>query len=309
MTSRLLQQFLAIAELGSLTAASTAIGISQPALTKNLRQLEAELGVRLFHRRPRGVVLTPFGEILRRRAQLMEREYAYAMSEIDALKGTHAGSLRIGAGPVWSLSYLPSAIVAVHELLPDARIDVRIGAGDTLMPALCAGEIDLYAGALRDHASADHDLVQEELTEIESAVVGRAGHPLAALDNVTPAAMSRYPWVQFPLDAETHQRLQGYFQRAGALQPRMVVETTSYATGMALVRRGDYLALLARPLLSRAAAEGLVALPARGSIDRFSAGVTYRRSVANLPIARLLLTALRAAVAEHDAPAAALASD
>jgi hypothetical protein len=78
---------------------------------------------------------------------------------------------------------------------------------------------------------------------------------------------------------------------------------------MALLRRGEYLALLARPLLSRAAAEGLVALPARGTIDRFAAGVTYRRSAANLPIVRLLLTALRTTVAEHDAPAAALAGD
>jgi DNA-binding transcriptional LysR family regulator len=309
MTSRLLQQFLAIAELGSLTAASAAIGISQPALTKNLRQLETELGAQLFHRRPRGVTLTPFGEVLRRRAKLMEREYAYAMSEIDALKGAHAGRLRIGAGPVWSLSYLPSAIVAVHELLPDARIDLRTGASNTLMPALCNGEIDLYAGGMRDHASADHDLVQDQLTEIESAVVGRSGHPLAALDNVTPVAMSRFPWVLFPLDPETLQRLHGYFQRAGAIGPKMVVETTSYATGMALLRRGDYLGLLARPLLTRAAAEGLIALPTRGTIDRFGAGVTYRRSVADLPIAQLLLTALRASVALEDAPAPALASD
>ncbi len=299
MTSRLLQQFLAIAELGSLTAAAATIGISQPALTKNLRQLETELGVRLFHRRPRGMALTPFGEILRRRARLMELEYRYAMTEIAALKGGHAGTLRIGAGPVWSLSYLPPVIVALHERFPDARVELQVGSGSMLMPALLEGEIDVYAGGLRDHASRDPDLVQEELAIIDHAVLTRVGHPLTAQDRVTPAAMSVFPWILFPLDLESRQRFHAYFERAGLAPPRVVAETRDYATGMALARQGDYLALLARPLIEEAAAHDLVALPIVGTIDRFPSGVSYRSSAAVLPIARTLLTILRAHVAER----------
>jgi DNA-binding transcriptional LysR family regulator len=307
MSPRLLQQFLAIAELGSLTAAAATIGISQPALTKSIRQLEHELGVQLFQRRPRGMALTPFGEILRRRARLMELEYRYAMTEIEALKGGHAGTLRIGAGPVWSLSYLPPAIVRLHERFPNARIELQVGSGSMLIPALCEGEIDIYAGGLRDHTAHDLDLVQEELAIIEHAVVTRTDHPLTALDEVTPAAMSVFPWILFPLDFESRQRLHAYFERVGLAPPRVVAETRSYATGMALARQGDYLALLARPLVEEAAAHDLVALPIAGTIDRFPSGVTYRRSAAALPIAKALLATLRALVAERQrAPASAL---
>ena len=75
--------------------------ISQPALTRSIRQLENTIGVPLFERLPTGVALTKQGEVLARRVKLMELEYRHALSEISALEQGITGTLRIGAGPMW----------------------------------------------------------------------------------------------------------------------------------------------------------------------------------------------------------------
>src|SRR5882757_5360905 len=112
MHSRLLQQFLAVAEKRNVTAAAEALHITQPALTRSVRQLEHILGVTLFDRLPTGVALTRQGEILARRAKLMDLEYRHALAEISALDQGLTGVLRIGAGPLWITSLLPPVIAA-----------------------------------------------------------------------------------------------------------------------------------------------------------------------------------------------------
>jgi DNA-binding transcriptional LysR family regulator len=87
MHSRLLRHFLAVLDHRGISAAAEAVHISQPALTKSIRQLEATLGVALFERHPNGVVPTPFGEILARRVRLMALECQHAVAEIQAITG------------------------------------------------------------------------------------------------------------------------------------------------------------------------------------------------------------------------------
>ena len=86
MHSRLLRHFLGVVEKRNITAAAEALNISQPALTRSIRQLEKTIGVPLFERLPTGVALTKQGEVLARRVKLMELEYRHAMSEISALE-------------------------------------------------------------------------------------------------------------------------------------------------------------------------------------------------------------------------------
>ena len=89
MHSRLLRHFLAVVDFKGMSAAAAELHISQPALTKSIHQLEEILGVDLFERLPTGVMPTRFGEILARRARLMDLEYRHAVAEIQAIKIFH----------------------------------------------------------------------------------------------------------------------------------------------------------------------------------------------------------------------------
>src|SRR3990170_2274189 len=99
MNIRQLEYFLTIADCRSMTLAATLLGIAQPTLTKTVRALELELGVKLFERMPRGVELTPYGQSLLRHAEAIRVQFSDARSQIEALRGGKYGTVVIGAGP------------------------------------------------------------------------------------------------------------------------------------------------------------------------------------------------------------------
>ena len=95
-----LRAMLAISESGSIQEASRLLHISQPALSKSIKELEAELGVPLLIRSNRGITVTEYGERLVRRARLILEEVRRAREEIETLKGTMDGKVAIGVSPV-----------------------------------------------------------------------------------------------------------------------------------------------------------------------------------------------------------------
>lgn len=97
MRSRLLSSFLVVAEKGSITEAAKVLNISQPALTKSMRRLEDELGVKLFDRVPVGVRLTRYGAILLDHARIIENEYRHAIARISEVRD--GAGPRFGSGP------------------------------------------------------------------------------------------------------------------------------------------------------------------------------------------------------------------
>ena len=127
MQSRLLKSFLAVADKSSITEAAAALNVSQPALTKSIKQLEADLGVTLFERTSTGVSLTRFGSVLQHHAKIMENEYRHALSRIDDLKGGRKGTIRIGAGPIWLVAILPPIIARFQRENPDVDISLLGG--------------------------------------------------------------------------------------------------------------------------------------------------------------------------------------
>src|SRR5690606_20388370 len=98
---KLLNQFLAVAEAGSISAAATNLFVTQPTLTFNMRKLEESLGVKLFIRGPRGVELTEYGETLYQNGRLMRRLYDNTLSALARQRGRIEEGLRIGSGYSW----------------------------------------------------------------------------------------------------------------------------------------------------------------------------------------------------------------
>ncbi|MDQ3181335.1 MAG: LysR family transcriptional regulator, partial [Acidobacteriota bacterium] len=144
MEIRQLKAFLAIAEAKTFTAGAKIVNITQAAVSMQIRQLEDELGMSLFTRTPRRVILTEAGEHLLQRARKILREYDAAIAEIAELAGAEYGRLRIGsASAMFATAQLPTILERLKEKFPNAEITVSSGTSQTLVDKMLHGDIDI----------------------------------------------------------------------------------------------------------------------------------------------------------------------
>ncbi len=189
LLNRELDYFLAICETRNLARAADVLGISQPALTRSLQRLEAQLGAQLFVRAPRGVELTPIGAALRARANSARVTLHDAEREVAQLAAGKVGKVRIGAGHVVarmvSQSLLPRFIVE----RPTAQIQFHVAFNAELFGLLETGSLDFAVCGLLE--TPPH-LRFRELLSTELVVIVRAGHPLTKLRNPSVRDLSGY---------------------------------------------------------------------------------------------------------------------
>ncbi|MGV7216640.1 LysR family transcriptional regulator [Bradyrhizobium sp. UFLA05-112] len=142
MDLRQLEYFLRVAQRKNISLAAAELNIAQPTLTKSIKLLEEQLGVKLFERLPRGVVLTSFGTTLLRHAEAVHVQMKDAGHEIAAQRSGAVGTVAIGAGPTWLRRYLPAALARTISSHPSIRVRVEAGFDESLFRALRQGEFD-----------------------------------------------------------------------------------------------------------------------------------------------------------------------
>jgi DNA-binding transcriptional LysR family regulator len=273
MQSRLLHHFLIVCERRNITTAAEFLHITQPALTRSIHKLEKSVGAKLFERLPTGVALTSQGEILARRAKLMEQEYRHALAEIRTLEHGLSGTLRIGAGPVWYSNILPPVMAAFQKQFPKVRMRLTGGVINTLIDGLLGGEIDLMCGTLDFRAQAE--IAKEPLLRIRHAVVARKGHPLARPGVVAARELVLYPWLVLADDQIGVGRIGAYFAANSLTPPLIAIETNSYAM-YKLLAQGDFIAHFPEQMLADAQKFGLTRIAHAGTFWESEAGIAYR---------------------------------
>jgi DNA-binding transcriptional LysR family regulator len=293
MQSRLLNHFLMAAERRNITAAAAALHITQPAVTRSIHLLEKLVGARLFDRVPNGVVLTRSGEILARRAKLMDLEYRHAVSEIRTLEQGLAGTLRIGAGPLWISSILPRVIAAFHRQFPKVRVRLTGGVINTMLDWLLAGEIDIMCGTLDFRARTE--IAKEPLLRIRHAVVVRKSHPLVHAGQVTARDLAAYPWLALADDQIGSGRIGAYFAANGLEPPVVAVATTSLGM-MKILQEGNFIAHFAEQLLPDAQSFGLTRIAHEGTFWEAEAGIAYRNTANPNPALASFVSMLKIAL-------------
>ena len=143
MNLRALRYFVAIADAGSLTAAAAAISIAQPALTRQLRELEADLGVQLLQRTPRGVLLTPAGVTLYESAQRMLAEAARVRQQLANRQDTSTATVVLGASPTLARVLLPNLFESCQRSLAGVKLRAREAFTPALLDWLERGMVDM----------------------------------------------------------------------------------------------------------------------------------------------------------------------
>ena len=142
MDIRTMQYYLAVVREGTISAAAQALHVAQPSLSRQMKELEDELGTTLFVRGNRKITLTEEGMLLRKRAEEMVRLMQMTEDEISQIKSHVSGSVRIGAGESWSFHYLSRAAAGLAREHPDIRFHITSGDTQDLMDELNNGLID-----------------------------------------------------------------------------------------------------------------------------------------------------------------------
>jgi DNA-binding transcriptional LysR family regulator len=228
-----LRSFGLVVETGSFSAAAERLGLSQPAVSLQLRQLERRLGVRLVERVGKRVQPTPAGMELLRHAPNIE---AAVENAIDALEGHAsgvAGRVRLGTGATACLYFLPAVLRGLRERFPELGIVVSTGNTDDQVRKVEENSIDLALVAL---PAAGRSLSVMPVLDDAFVAIGRSDlAPLKA--RVGPADLAALPLVLFEPAANTRKLVDQWFAVEG-FQPRPVMELGSVEAMKEMVAAG-----------------------------------------------------------------------
>ena len=189
---RLLRHCRALAEEGSFARAARALHITQPALSRSIRDLETRIGLQVFDRTRSRVVPTDLGRaFLDRAAELLAQAESLAR-DVAALRGSNTGSLKVGSGTFPSVLFMPQAMTAFLAANPEVDVRVINDNWATLLAMLRRRELDLMVAAAPSAA----DAVELDVTMLsprQGFFIVRPGHPLARLDAPTLAEVVAFP--------------------------------------------------------------------------------------------------------------------
>lgn len=249
-----------VAEHGNISAAARELGITQPALTKIVSRVEDLVGARLFDRQPRGVSLTPFGDLVLRRLDRVESEMLNLDAEIRSMKAGLAGTVTVGVGQFWIGRIVPNVVAKLVQAAPDVCVRLVTGTRDELLASLQRGKIDLMLGRITDDLP--EGLEGEVLAEVRLFLTVREGHPLAALQRqVRPDDLRPYSWVLPKASDPTAVQMNTVFRELG-FKPRAVsVEALSQNLIVGLLQTTDMITATPEITVSKFA-EGLCRLRA-----------------------------------------------
>jgi len=235
MEIRQLKAFLAIAEAKTFTAGAKATNVTQAAISMQIRQLEDEVGLPLFTRTPRRVILTEAGEHLLDRARSILREHDAALAELAELGGVEHGRLRIGSSSSsFATNQLPWILTELRKKYQNAEITVSTGTSDRLVDKLTHGQIDIAFVSM----PVENGLVTTEKLFVDEIVaISSPSHPLAKKRSITPAALAEQPLILGERGGNTRRMIDDFFEEAG-LKPNVIMELSRQEAVNEMVENG-----------------------------------------------------------------------
>jgi DNA-binding transcriptional LysR family regulator len=297
MTPKQLRHLLAIRDAGSLARAAQTLNISEPALSKTLKDLEQELSVKLMDRTPRGMVPTVFGQSLIAHAQAIEGTFRRALEDIAELKGSRKGQVALGFSPTFGADIVADTILRLCSERPEIRVITREGIFHDLEPQVLRGELDLAAVTLREQQSPTSDIAQVLLKRDPTIVVARSKHPLARKRTVSLRELTAFPWLMAGRGDSVRARLEHCFESRGLLAPQPTIEFDSVQLAKSLMRAHDFLAFVPSMFVHNDIAAGrLKKIPCSELAWDRPIGIIHHRHISMSPVARALVKQLADAV-------------
>ena len=256
-----LRILIEVANSGSFSAAADALSYTQSAVSQQVAALEAETGVTLLERLPRGVRLTPAGEVLLTYAEGIIARLHAAEAEMAAIAGLRGGQLRMASFPTAGATLMPLAIAIFRAQHPEVELTLAEGEPEEIAPRLSAGEFDI--ALLFEFADTSQslgpDLNRLALFEDPMFLALPADHPLARRRTLRLADLRAEAWIQTSSSSPCARHVVRSCHGAG-FEPIVSFESDDYLTVQGLVAAGVGVALI--PKLALAAGREDIAIRA-----------------------------------------------
>jgi DNA-binding transcriptional LysR family regulator len=307
---RLLKVLREVALRGSFSAAADALSYSQPAVSQQIARLEAQAGVKLIERQPKGIELTPAGEALVRHTERILAQLADAQAELTEIATSARGRLRIASFATAAGTIVPLAVSKFRHMRPGVEVDLQLMDPPASVPALRRGDIDLAIveeGGFEAEPALDGLGVERLMDDVLYASLP-AEHPLATRRALALSELCNEEWMLVGLRgtcADSNIVLRAC--KEAGFEPRVAYTSDDYFAIQGLVASGMGVALV--PGLALASTRDDVAVrPLRGRPPYRRIGAVFAPEPAG-PVT-LMLDCLREAVAEYRraAPMAAVAA-
>lgn len=290
---RHLQTFLEVARQRSVGKAADALAITQPAVTRTVRELEDILGVPLFEREGRGIRISHFGEIFLKHAGESLAAVQRGMDSVAQALKSEGPPVRIGTLPTASATFMPGAVAQFLASGTGSQVTIASGENRALLGSLRLGELDLVVGRLAA-PEVMTGLFFEPLYTEEVVLVVRASHPLLARRNFTLNALANFVVLMPPSGAVIRPFVDRLFLTNGIPELPRTIETVSDSFGRAFVARNDAVWIISRGVVADELSSGrLVALDIDTSETRGAVGLTTRDAVEPSASLSLMMQAIR----------------
>lgn len=240
-----LAQLSVIVEAGSYQMAADRLGLTQPALSRNMKALEGRLGAALFNRDGRKSVPNALGLRLARNGQSIRHaeEQASVLAEQSAQGAV--GELRIGAPPIVAGRFLSSAVARFIRANPNCVVEMRTGLVHELRTMLERGQVDLVLGP-QSLADPSDNLDFEPLIDDRVGILCRTDHPLASRKQVMPSDLEAQVWLAHSRGSLLRQQTEAAMTASGVKSMNIVCETDSIRSVLEIVTATDLITTMPR---------------------------------------------------------------
>lgn len=288
-----------LARTGNMHSSAQQLGLSQPAVSKMLRDIESQFGFTLFERLNRELPATELGAEVVAYAQRALNDCQTFSYRLESLRQGGHGYLKVGAIFAATAHALPETLLRLKGRRPLLTIELLEDTSDHLLKLLEHKQLDLVVGRFTDHPQRQRfDFTA--LAEEPFILIARAEHPLCNRQQVSPSQLTEWPWVLYPLNTPLRQSLEQSFSDAGVNPPANAIETTSVQTTLKMLCNSDTLALLPEAVVRQNLLDGsLKQIQTSLAPSPLAYGVLLRKDEPVSSAARDFIDALRTVIRDE----------
>ena len=242
--------FAVVIEQGSLNRAAKLLQVSQPALSTSMDRLEAEVGLKLLQRGPKGIVTTRSGDILYCHARLIREEIELAERDLVQARDDNSDSIRIGSLPSLASKIISFALSKWREIGHEGHLQIIENAKIYLLIGLLRRDFDFVIGFTEMFDMLD-GLRQRVLFRDKLCVIASPSHPLRKTEKLAWTDLVKFPWIS-PTSRRAHTVLEHIVKTMNVSPPHQITVCGSVSLLKSLVAQTDHLALLPAHAVSAA---------------------------------------------------------
>ncbi|MCQ9329500.1 LysR family transcriptional regulator [Pelistega suis] len=254
---RHLEIFIDLAKSGNISVTAETLNMTQPGISRWLKELEDDIGLPLFERHTRGLRLTSHGQTLLQHAEVIMNQLNITKDDLSSRKNEGSGVVNIGLTGAVTANFAPKSVVKLLEMSPNIQLSLLEGTMDMLVANLLSGSLDIVLGRSPQQLL-DNDIEHEVLYTEPIRFVVNPQHPLLQAATVKWSEMYRYPWLIWPKNTPLRQDLEKALMHDKKHLPSKYIESNSLNLNIQLLSMQDFICVLSLRTAKRFEALGIV---------------------------------------------------